>query len=241
MNNQAPETGQQFSRPPLPPQQAYLLLAILLGYPLVSITMNMLRPFGQTEIESRIEQIYLPALFIQILMLSLVYAVLKRTGAGLKDIGLSRTDINWSNALSGLIFFVGAWGVILLVRGAIAKSGYLPEKDFLYVLPQTIAERSVWLMLSIGAAMSEEIVFRGYVISRVKAISGYFLLGAVLSSLAFSLGHLYQGLAGVAMTFVYGLLFAGLYAARGSIFPCIVAHFLQDALVLAAFPLANLR
>jgi membrane protease YdiL (CAAX protease family) len=46
------------------------------------------------------------------------------------------------------------------------------------------------------------------------------------------MGHLYQGVMGVIITFIYGMLFAGLYIARKSVFPCIVAHFLQDVLIL---------
>jgi membrane protease YdiL (CAAX protease family) len=134
-----------------------------------------------------------------------------------------------------VIFFIGAWALIIVIKGAVERGGYLPEKDFLYLLPSTITERIVWFFLSLGAALSEEITFRGFAISRLKTLTGSLWIGAVLSSAAFSIGHLYQGITGVFLTFIYGMLFAGLYIARRSVFPCIIAHFLQDAVILIVF------
>jgi len=231
--NNTVETSTKTSQ--LPRLQSYFLLAVLIGYPTLSIVMSLLGTTSPTKITSRIEQIYLPALFLQAFILVAIWLVLRRTGARYADIGLGKDDITWSNALSGVIFFAGAWAVILVLRAAIQKSGYIPEKDFLYILPHTPGEKMVWIFLSLGAAFSEEICFRGFVVSRLRIVTGSWWPAAVLSSAAFSMGHLYQGLAGLTLTFVYGLLFVGLYVARKSVFPCIVAHFLQDVLVLAAF------
>jgi uncharacterized protein len=216
----------------MPSVQIYLLLFLLIGYPLLSVVMSLVNNPGTAKVTSRIGQIYLPSLLIQIIILTLVVLVLKRTATPLAAIGLSKDDVNWPNLVSALIFFVGAWTMILILRSAIVRSGYIPEKDFLYLLPRTLSEKGFWFALSIGAALSEEIAFRGYIITRLRILTGRYWMGAIVSSLAFSLGHLYQGLAGVILTFVYGLLFAGLFVARKSIVPGIIAHFLQDALVL---------
>jgi membrane protease YdiL (CAAX protease family) len=218
----------------LPPAQKTLLIALLFGYPALSILMNLGSSADSSNLSSRINQVYLPSLTVQLLILAVILLVLWRTRAALSDIGLSRDDITWSNALSGVIFFVGAWTVIIVLRSAIQRSGYVPEKDFLYLLPRSVAEKIFWVVLSLGAAFSEEITFRGFIISRFRILTGRDWHGALLSSLVFGLGHLYQGPAGVILTFTYGIMFAGLYLARRSIFPCIVAHFLQDALILLA-------
>jgi membrane protease YdiL (CAAX protease family) len=219
----------------LPRPQAYLLLTILIGYPALSLIMDMLGSTDPSKITSRIVQVYFPSLVIQILILSVIWLILRRTGDGFADIGLGKHDFSWSNALSGMIFFLGAWTVIFVLRLGIERTGYLPEKNILYLLPVTLKEKGFWIVLSIGAAFSEEICFRGFVISRLREVSGSYWVGAVLSSAAFCMGHLYQGIAGVALTFIYGMLFSGLFVARKSVFPCIVAHFLQDALILLAF------
>jgi membrane protease YdiL (CAAX protease family) len=163
-----------------------------------------------------------------------VWVVLRRSGEQFTGIGLGRKDINWSNTIAGLIFFVGAWSLMIIIKGSMARSGYLPEKEFLHLLPATATEGTIWILLSAGAALSEEIAFRGYVITRLRILSGSYWIGAILGSAAFSLGHLYQGFVGVLLTFIYGMLFSGLFIARKSVFPCIIAHFLQDSMILIA-------
>ena len=219
----------------IPRVQVYLLLAILIGYPLLSIAMNLSGSTSPARISSRIDQIYLPSLLIQCMRLSIVWIVLRRSNSTFGDIGIGKEDFTASNLISGVIFFIGAGMVIIVLKTVVEKSGYFPEKDIFYLLPVTIAEKIIWIFLSLGAALAEEITFRGYALSRLKIISGNYWMGILLSSAAFSLGHLYQGLAGVVLTFVYGLLFAGLYVARRSVVPCVAAHFLQDALILLAF------
>jgi membrane protease YdiL (CAAX protease family) len=184
------------------------------------------------KIISLIGQVYLPSLVIQLAMLLIVLAIARLTEGGYSGIGLAREDITWSNVLSAVIFFVGAWALIVVIKGAVERSGYLPEKEFLYLLPKSLGERIVWIILSLGAALAEETTFRGFAVSRLKILTGSYFFGAVLSSAAFSCGHLYQGVAGVFLTFLYGMLFSGLFIARRSIFPCIIAHFLQDAVIL---------
>ncbi len=226
-----PGTTEKYSLPPL---QIYFLLILLLGYPALSIFLNMMGSISPGAITSKIKQVYLPVLFMQGIIVTAVWMVLKLSGERFHRIGLDRKDINWSNTVAGMIFFVGAWSLIVIIRVSIARSGYLPEEEFLYLLPSTATEGMIWILLSAGAALSEEIAFRGYVITRLKILSGSYWTGAILGSAAFALGHLYQGLAGVLLTFIYGMLFSGLFIARKSVFPCMIAHFLQDSMIITA-------
>ncbi|MEE9553495.1 MAG: type II CAAX endopeptidase family protein [candidate division Zixibacteria bacterium] len=216
----------------LPKIQLIFLLIVLLGYPALSIVMGTIGENDPAEITSKVAQVYLPTLFIQMILLVSLWYVLYRSRTRFSEIGFAREAINWSNVGSAIIFFIGAWGLMVLIKSSIIRSGYIPETDFLRLMPATAIEGGLWALLSAGAAFSEELIFRGFVITRLKRITGKFWIGAVLGSLAFSMGHLYQGMAGVLLTFIYGMLFAGLFAARRSVFPCVVAHFLQDIIVL---------
>ncbi len=217
----------------LPPAQAYLLLGILIGYPLLSAALNLVGSTDPKEIVSKIEQIYLPVMLIQMITLLLIILVLNKTNSRISEIGFEKSDVNKSNSISGLIFFLGAGISMAFLRNAIIHSGLLPDKDISHILPSTIPEGIVWLLISLGAAFSEEFCFRGYVITRIRILTGNEWVGAVLGAAAFSTGHMYQGAAGVALTFVYGLLFAGLFIVRRSVYPGILAHFLQDAIAIA--------
>lgn len=218
----------------LPVAQTLLLLILLLGYPLFSIGFDLAGAISTDEISSRTIQIYLPTLAIQLAIIFSLWVVMRRTGSGFSELGLGRSDMKSSNIVAGLIFFVGAWLIMIILKSALSESGYVSDENLINILPTSAGERILWFFLAAGAALSEEIAFRGYVISRVRKITGTYWMGAVLGSVAFSTGHLYQGIAGVLLIFIYGMLFSGLYIARKSVLPCIVAHFLQDLTVLLA-------
>jgi len=218
----------------LPGIQIIFLLLVLIVYPALSIVMGMTGNTDPQQVTSKIIQVYLPTLIIQIVMIAALWIVLYRSGADFAEIGFAKSGINWSNVISALIFFVGAWGLMALISVSIERSGFIPRTEFMTLLPSNAIEGLLWGMLSLGAAFSEELIFRGFVITRLRKVTGRFWIAALIGSLAFSMGHLYQGPAGIFLTFLYGMLFAGLFAARGSVFPCIVAHFLQDIIALAA-------
>jgi membrane protease YdiL (CAAX protease family) len=95
---------------------------------------------------------------------------------------------------------------------------------------------SLVLPVAIFAGFYEEIVFRGFLLARLRTLleaRGRPLLGpalaAVLSALLFAVGHGYQGGIGVVQTFVAGLCFAVLTLTSRSLWPAILAHASIDA------------
>jgi len=228
-NHDIPKSGQR-----VPKIQIAVLLILIFIYPGTSIVMGIINPPSPEAIESRIFQIYIPAIVLQLILITLVYLSLKRNHESFSAIGFGKEDFNISNALSGVLFFIGASLLMFIIKGAFTRSGYLPPEDIDYILPVTLAEKMLWIVLSLGAALSEELSFRGFIISRTKILTNKYLAGAIIGSLAFSMGHIYQGFSGVILTFIYGMLFAGLYITRRSLFPCVIAHFLQNIIVLFA-------
>jgi len=92
-----------------------------------------------------------------------------------------------------------------------------------------------WIVLFVAVlplvALSEEALFRAALIG-VPA-TGYGLspwLLAVLSSLAFALGHGAQGRVGIVVTGALGLVLAGGYVVSGSLLLVVVAHYVINAL-----------
>ena len=232
MINSVENYNPELSGRTVPKLQIAILLIFIILYPATSIIMGIINPPSPGEIESRILQIYLPAIILQTILITLVVLSLRRNGESLSAIGFGKNDFTISNTVTGIIFFVGAFTLMFIIKSAFTRSGYLPPEEIDYILPMTITEKSLWVVLSLGAALSEEFSFRGFVISRFKILTNKYLVGAIIGSLAFSMGHIYQGISGVILTFIYGMLFAGLYVARRSLFPCVVAHFLQDVIVL---------
>ncbi len=113
-------------------------------------------------------------------------------------------------------------------RGALFR---ITEK----IMPRTWPEASLFAALACTAGLSEEFLYRGFVLAvfaRVFAgAAGTTFLASGVSSLWFAIAHFYQGRRGIITTFVVGMIFAGLRIWSGSLLPSIVAHAGVDLLV----------
>lgn len=91
-----------------------------------------------------------------------------------------------------------------------------------------------WLFnMWISAAVGEELLFRGYVFSQLKRIMGSKkIIIIILSAILFSVPHLYQGISGLVMTFLFGIFFALLYNKYQNIWINIIVHGFIDTLFL---------
>lgn len=232
------------SRFVIPKTQLLVLGIILLGYPLISTVMNLLNPSNNIDIDSRILQLYLPSLVFQgmifmILILIILKNPLRRNGdymtitESLDGIGVKRADFNWLNLVIGVIFVFVAIIILNMISNIIGYYGFFEIEDITYLLPRTPTEKAFWVALSISAGVTEELCFRGFVISRMTILTGSVWPGVIIGALSFGMGHLYQGWAGVLLIGLYGVMFGLLFVARGSLIPCVIAHTLQD--ILAAF------
>jgi membrane protease YdiL (CAAX protease family) len=79
------------------------------------------------------------------------------------------------------------------------------------------------------AAFGEEFFFRGYIMKQLAAIFGgsniAWILGAVLSSIAFGVVHFYQGISGVITTGAVGFILAlAFYRNRNNLVICMLTH-----------------
>lgn len=91
-----------------------------------------------------------------------------------------------------------------------------------------------WLFnMWISAAIGEELLFRGFAFSQLKRIFGEKkILLVVSSAVMFSLPHLYQGISGLVMTFLFGLTFGFIYLKFKNIWINIIVHGLIDTVFL---------
>jgi membrane protease YdiL (CAAX protease family) len=147
------------------------------------------------------------------LMLPVLF-VIWASGDGWKEFGIRR--IRWGvDALWCLGFF--AVGTLLYIP-------FKPEAPTAHVHPQGVPVALSILFLAAIAATFEELVFRGYLISRLEEVTGKTWVGVTVASVLFAIGHFYQGPAGAMGALIFGLLASGAYVARRSIWPLTVAH-----------------
>lgn len=102
------------------------------------------------------------------------------------------------------------------------------------VLPVTKKEKKLWSYVSLTAGITEEIIYRGFLIYALTYLFPQLSIWIVIgvASLIFGLAHTYQGfLVGVIRTSIAGVLFSILFIGLNSILPLILLHFLLDYIV----------
>lgn len=157
-----------------------------------------------------------------------IWMTVWRENTGLKGIGFTKIRLihfGWA------IAFLLASNVILLgLEYILSQFGLGIPGELGFLVPDDPPRMAIWVVVSFTAGFCEETAFRGYLLTRLQKLSGTkkWLLAGIVSSVVFGLGHTYQGLGGFIVISVYGGLFALLYWRTGSLWPCIIAHSLQD-------------
>lgn len=95
--------------------------------------------------------------------------------------------------------------------------------------PHTYLEVAFFVMLSIGAGLFEEIIFRGYLQRQFIAMSKNAAVGIVASAMVFGLAHGYQGPRMMVVIAAFGSMFGILAYFWKSLRPGMMAHAFQDS------------
>jgi membrane protease YdiL (CAAX protease family) len=101
------------------------------------------------------------------------------------------------------------------------------------LLPRTVGERRTWVLVAITAGVTEELIYRGFVLSVLAHIwpsADTFTL-LVVGGIIFGLAHLYQGTKGVILTGLLGVVLGEVMIGAG-LFAAMVVHALIDLRVL---------
>lgn len=134
--------------------------------------------------------------------------------------------------LLGILYYLIGYRYSSKIRNKFlqAKEKEWNKVEFSEILPATKKEKVLWSYVSITAGVTEEIIYRGFLIFALGFLFNFPIWINIMSaSLLFGLAHTYQGfLTGVVRTTIFGMLFSILYIGLGSILPLIVFHFLID-------------
>ena len=157
-------------------------------------------------------------------------------GVGWRDLGLRRPTSWRSTLLLGVAIGVGyQYFSLYVLEPLIARvTGNLPDvSQFAPLIGNTFF---LFLSLIVSwtlAAFGEELVFRGYLMNRVADLVGAnragWLISLTVVSILFGISHLYQGMSGIIVITLHGLLLGALYLATGrNLWVPIIAHGVND-------------
>ena len=156
----------------------------------------------------------------------LVLHLVRRDGEGLVGIGL-QTDRPRSDIVRGLgLFVIVAAGGIAIYLGAVALGVNrfvvpVPPMGHWWTVPALFLNAA-------GAALLEEIIVLGYLVTRLQQLSFSPIAAVVTAAVLRGSYHLYQGWGGFAGNLLMGLLFGVLFLRWRRTWPFVVAHFLLD-------------
>ena len=97
-------------------------------------------------------------------------------------------------------------------------------------LPEKIRELPVYLIMCVSAAVFEEIVFRGFMVTYfMKPYEDTFpWMAAFFPALLFGIAHFYQGIVSVTKIFLLSALFALIFIYSESLIYVMIIHFFID-------------
>jgi membrane protease YdiL (CAAX protease family) len=176
------------------------------------------------DAERRKHARYARTLLVLWSMTALALYALGLHGESAADVGLHAPD-------NPVWFGVGPFVVALLLGMSGAGRGDISEtyaRAIRRVVPRTAADWIWFVPVAATAGLCEEFLYRGYALTQIAAFTHSVTAGVLVSSIAFGLGHAYQGRIGMAGAAITGLLYSGLFLLSGSLVPCVMAHFLQD-------------
>jgi len=209
--------------------EAGFVIALMAVVPVLSY-----RTSRQSEIFAlpRIK-LYISAVVSQWILAALGIVVLLVTSMSFGDVGLRLVSLPevflWIGVLTGVS--LAALGLVVFLEG---RGWWPPEPKMVCALiPQTRTEK-YWAVLVIAptAALCEEFLYRGLLLAVLSQWSRSPGWGAVLSSAAFGMAHMYQGSIGIARAALLGGLLAIPVLRLGTILPSMASHFLIDAVAL---------
>lgn len=231
---------QQHYRPRLEEadQRVIILLSLLL-----MLTIN----FGFTYViqsyyQDTFYDMSLPGFWLILANTLLVFGIFllskQAVGWNWSQVGLAKPDTWWQPLLTFFLLVIGVLLLSIIIQPFVFQFTTRPDIDHLMVFQDNLPLLLFSLVyVWFHGAFLQELIFRAFFINSADILLGRnrWSTGAavVLSSLAFGLIHAWQGLGGIILTFLLGLIFGTAYALNGRrIWPLILVHGLIDTSTL---------
>jgi len=193
---------------------------------------RMKRLMGKPELSSSDRlSLYGSTIFYQWLLVALVAWRVIARDVSPEELGLTASDpwrvLSTTGVLTAVLCanqFFGLRKISALPAESRGSLFTVTEK----IMPRSSKEKVFFSALALTAGISEEFLYRGFVYMAFYRMAVNYgppdSIAGFLSSVWFSLAHLYQGKRGLITTFVVGLILVSVRIWTGSLIPVMVAH-----------------
>ncbi len=139
--------------------------------------------------------------------------------------------LSWGLATLGLAYLI--WSLIQTALSREARASIRRQIDGAgktdLILPTNPAEHRRFQGLSVTAGITEELVFRGFLIGALALTFPVWLAACIATGL-FILAHIYQGPAGMLKITPVSILLAAMFVIGESLWPVMLLHVFVDAI-----------
>jgi membrane protease YdiL (CAAX protease family) len=183
-------------------------------------------------------QFVAPLLLVDtVLLIGLILLFLRLHGERPRKVFLG--EARWGTELRAALPMVGvAYAIaltVMLIAGAIAPWLHTVEKNPLQNLLLAPRDAVIFALVVVLAGGVREELQRAFILTRFEQSLGGPAVGIVVSSLAFGVGHIVQGVDAAIATGILGAFWGVAYLRRRSVISPVVSHAAFDLLQIAFF------
>jgi membrane protease YdiL (CAAX protease family) len=177
------------------------------------------------------------------MLAGVVVAVLfiRGSGSSLEDFGFRKPASRRNTVLTTIAMLAIAFGTFYVLDPFLVPRFGKPDFQVFEPLEGNLPLYLTMLLMSwVGAAFGEEVIYRGFILTRIAQAAGDgdagWWVGIILQATIFASLHTYQGWTGVIEIFVFGIGVGWLYRRSGrSLLPLILGHGIIDTIAMTAF------
>jgi membrane protease YdiL (CAAX protease family) len=172
------------------------------------------------------------------MVLSVIAFVIWNTGEPIANFGMKAfRPMDIAVAIGLFAIFVG---IFYLAWYAPYLMGFLRDETDMEPspLPLSHSRPGLSLLIVLASAMNgaaEQVAISGFLLHRLKRLLGSWGLAIVLVSICFGSYHLYQAVHSAVALAIGGAVMGIYVAARGRLWPCVIAHGMLDLAAMGGF------
>ncbi len=195
-----------------------------------------LRDHGSEALLKSVRTVTSFVLLESVITFALLALILKAHGEKLEDLGL-RFDRWRRRFLLGLAIIPG----LFLLNGVVGTAfrlllpKYYSERNPLMDVVHSPQDLALFIVSVLIAGGVKEELQRSFILTRFRRHLGGAWLGLVLWSIAFGAGHYVQGVQGMVIAGLFGLVFGAVYLLTANLIAPMVSHGLYDTLALLGY------
>ncbi len=153
--------------------------------------------------------------------------IIHRSGERWRDFGFGAPRV--PDVVLGLILMIVTWYFASVLQLAITQE--LMPTEVASGLPVTSFDFFLMTIMYVSSALSEEVIMRSYLITRLRHLIHRPWLSVVISSVLFASYHCYQGTEGLVNALFFGLVLGSVFAVYPRIWPLVICHTLTNILL----------